>query len=98
MHRAVELAVHGQVSAVVRILPGEILVDVDAEPGLVARIKRALGKRVRVREHAIGLFAVTHVLMILASTIFIRDRLPAVARERPRATGSRTCKCPRSSP
>src|SRR3954451_20653248 len=39
VHRTVELAVHRQVRTVVWVLLGELFVDIDAEPRLVARIE-----------------------------------------------------------
>src|SRR5438093_9054083 len=48
---AVELAGDGKIGALVGVVRGERLVDVDAEPGLVARVESAVVERVGVREH-----------------------------------------------
>src|SRR4051812_42401796 len=62
-HRAVFEAVHRQVRALVRVLRGELFVDVDAEPGALAGVQIALRERVAVREYGVGLGGVGHVLL-----------------------------------
>src|SRR5436190_15739000 len=63
VNRAVELAVDGKVGAFVGVLRGQRLVDVDAQPGALARVQRPVRKAVRVREHAIRVVGVAHVLL-----------------------------------
>src|SRR4051794_38860537 len=57
---AVELAGDGKKGALVGVVRGERLVDVDAETGLVARVERAVVERVGMREDAVRLVAVAH--------------------------------------
>src|SRR5229473_3103480 len=63
VHSAIELAIDGQVGAAVRIGGGELLIDIDAEAGSVARVHHPVGKSVGVRKDAIGFVGVAHVFL-----------------------------------
>ncbi|ABA53425.1 hypothetical protein BURPS1710b_A0511 [Burkholderia pseudomallei 1710b] len=62
-HRAVAQAGDGQVGALVRIVRGERLVDVDAEAGHVVHHEIAVVEAIVVREHLVGQRRVRHQLL-----------------------------------
>src|SRR5688572_10107384 len=63
VHRTVLLPVDGKVGPLVRELRGQRLVDVDSQPRPLAGVHITFGETVRVREHAIRVLAVAHVLL-----------------------------------
>src|SRR5260221_11331925 len=63
VHRAVQLPIDGKIGRSVRMGRGQRLVDVDSESRGVPRMEPAVGKRVGVREHAVGLLRMRHVLL-----------------------------------
>src|SRR5690348_4337849 len=60
---AVELAVDGQVGALVGILRGEGFVQIDAESGRVAGVHIAVAEGIMVRENGVGFGGVRHMLL-----------------------------------
>src|SRR3712207_3673648 len=67
---------HGQVGALVRVAAGELLVQGDAQPGLVAGVHGPVGEPVGVREGLVGERGVRHVLLDTE----VVDREPEVQR------------------
>src|SRR5258708_23684978 len=63
VHGAVELAIDGQVGAAVRIVGGELLIDVDAQAGGVAGVHHSVGEGVGMRKDAIGFGGVVQVFL-----------------------------------
>ena len=61
--RAVELAIHRQIRALIRIFLGQFLIQVDAQPRRVPRIHHAVFECVVVRKHGFHLFGMGHVFL-----------------------------------
>src|SRR5829696_7912717 len=63
VHRSVQPAVHWQVGTHVRMLRGERLVDIHAQPRCIARMHEPALESVCVRKHAVSLGVVRHVFL-----------------------------------
>ncbi len=76
----------GKIGALVGIFGGERLVDIDAQARLIARVQRAVGEAIGVREDRIGLLGMAHIFLDAE----IRHRQVEMQRRRHAVTGDRS--------